>query len=77
MWLSPVLSVNQVKSLLAKLTPAPSVYSIEQAIYSIVREPTVSIPAIASGFGCYLLMMSVALSKQWRLVYYLTILLVY
>ena len=70
MWLSPVLNVNQLKSLIAKLVPAPLVYSIEQAMYSIVRESTVSTPAIASDIGCYLMIMSVALNKQWRFVNY-------
>ena len=68
MWLSPVLSVNQLKSHIAELTSAPLVYGIHQAVYSTVREPTVSSPAIASDIGCYLLTMSVALNKQWRFV---------
>ena len=60
--------MNQLKSLLAKLVPAPLVYSIEQAMHSIVRESTISTPAIASDIGYYLMMMSVALNKQWRFV---------
>ena len=70
MWLSPVLNVNQLKSLLAKRIPAPLVYSIKQAMYSIVRESTFSTPAIASDIGWNLMMMSVALNKQLRFVEY-------